>query len=116
MELDVFDEGFDKELDRYVGKQIKTYRQKKKLSQKELGKMIGVVDSAISSYELGKNSLSLSMIFKIAKVLDIKVNDLFPEIGQGTDPNKEVIEKIKTWDDERIEALTSFVRVFEVDR
>lgn len=118
MELDVFDDDFEKKLDGYVGKKIKAYRQRKKLSQEELGKLIGVGNSAISAYELGKNSLTLSMIFKIAKVLEVNVNDLFPETNQETDQEfkKEFIEELNMWDEKRVDALANFIRSFEKDR
>lgn len=116
MELEVFDEDFGEKLDKYVGQKIKIYRQKKKMSQKDLGKLIGVGDSAVSAYELGKNSLTLSIIFKIAKVLDVSVNDLFPDIDQGTDSNSELIEEIKSWEDKEKDALLNFARTFKVSR
>ena len=113
VEFDVFEEDFSEKLDKYVGQKIKMYRQKKKMSQKELGKLIGVGDSAISAYELGKNSLTLSIIFKIAKILDVKVNDLFPDVDQGTD---ELMEEIKSWEDNDRNALLNFARTFKVSR
>lgn len=116
MNIDVFDDSFDKELDKFVGQRIKIFRQKKKLSQDELGKLIGVGNSAVSAYELGKNSLTLSMLFKIAKILEIKVNDLFPDIDQGTDANSELIEEIKTWEQNEKDALLNFARTFKVNR
>lgn len=116
MEFDVFEEGFNEKIDKYVGQKIKMYRQKRKMSQKDLGKLIGVGDSAVSAYELGKNSLTLSIVFKIAKILEVNVNDLFPDIDQGTDSNSELIEEIKSWEDNEIDALLNLARTFKINR
>lgn len=116
MEFDIFDKDFEDKINRYVGEKIKYYRQKRKLSQKDLGEKVGVGDKAISKYELGNSSITSSMIFKIAKVLEVNVNDLFPDIDvQGTDSNSELIDEIKTWDKEEQDALLNFARIFKKD-
>ncbi|EPD52803.1 hypothetical protein HMPREF1210_01183 [Paenisporosarcina sp. HGH0030] len=66
-------------LDKYIGGKIKEYRNKKGLTQKELGNKIGVGHTTVSAYEKGTITLNMNTLFAIAEVLDIKVDDLFPE-------------------------------------
>lgn len=67
-----------KELDKYVGNKIREFRKRRNLTQKELGEKIGVKHNTISAYENGTNSPEQTMLFKIARALEIKVDDLFP--------------------------------------
>lgn len=68
-----------------VGKNIRKYRKIKKLSQKELGHRVGVSHNTISYYESGRNAPEQNMIFAIARELDVKVDDLFPETTTNSD-------------------------------
>lgn len=62
-----------------IGRKIAQYRQSKKLSQRELAKLLDTSQSAVGLWEIDKREPSLDMIEKIAKVLDIKITDLFGE-------------------------------------
>ncbi|AMW99241.1 helix-turn-helix domain-containing protein [Rummeliibacillus stabekisii] len=66
------------ELKKYVGNRIKEERKKRRMSQKELGEKIGVKHNTISSYENATNAPEQESLFKIAKALNISVDDLFP--------------------------------------
>lgn len=68
----------ERDLAIYVGKRIKEERLNKRMTQKELGEKIGVRHNTISSYESGTNAPEQNAIFKIARALDVKVDDLFP--------------------------------------
>lgn len=63
---------------KFVGAQIRKYRRLKKMTQLELGNRIGVKHNTISGYESGTNEPEQNILFAIAKVLDVSVNDLFP--------------------------------------
>lgn len=64
----------------YVGAQIKKYRKKKGMTQKELGFRVGVKHNTISGYENGTNEPEQNILFAIADVLGVSINDLFPPI------------------------------------
>lgn len=66
------------DVSKYVGQQIKYHRKLKKMTQKELGLIIGVKHNTVSSYENGTNEPEQDTLFAIAKALDISINDLFP--------------------------------------
>ena len=59
-----------------TGEKIKYYRQLKGLTQKELGDLCGMADSAIRRYELGKANPKIETLGKIADALDIHISNL----------------------------------------
>lgn len=63
------------------GSKIRELRKSKGISMKQLGSMIGVSEQAISQYERGLRKIPLENKVKIAKALDIPLN----ELHQATD-------------------------------
>ena len=51
----------------YVGAQIKKYRKKKGMTQKELGFRVGVKHNTISGYENGTNEPDQNILFAIIR-------------------------------------------------
>lgn len=62
---------------------LKELREEKNLSQRELGKAIGVTGQAISLYERGDRQLKLKTLGKLADYFGVSVDYL-----RGTDPYK----------------------------
>lgn len=71
----------ENDLTLFVGRKIKHYRKKKEMTQKELGEKIGVKHNTIATYESGRNAPEQNAIFKIAKALNVTVDDFFPSIN-----------------------------------
>lgn len=66
-----------------LNEKIKKYRRGKKISQKQLAQETGVSTSYIQQLELGqKVNPSLEVLIKIAKILDVDLNDLSPNAGE----------------------------------
>ncbi len=59
-----------------TGERIKGIRQQKKLSQKELGRLLGVSQQMIGQWESATSNLTLETISKIATALNVNINDL----------------------------------------
>ena len=68
----------EREISSFVGSRIRDIRKKRKLTQKELGEMIGVKHNTISSYEKGTNEPEQNILFKLADSLNVSINDFFP--------------------------------------
>ncbi|MEQ4924885.1 helix-turn-helix domain-containing protein [Proteus hauseri] len=68
------------DLDIKVGSFFKRARKEKKLSGRELAKIISVSQQQISRYENGKNSMSLSLINKLLIIFDKTWDDLNREV------------------------------------
>ncbi len=64
---------YDAEIELWlVGQKIKEIREARKLTQEDLGKLIGVQKAQISKIESGKN-LTIATIQKIFKALELEV-------------------------------------------
>lgn len=78
-----------------IGNNIKIYRQKKGITQKQLAALIGKTESSIQKYEAGKVEIPRNVLFKIAEQLDcsfiqlngINSDDFLPRLKEtNTDP------------------------------
>jgi len=56
---------------------IPKLRKENKLSQAELGEIVGVTRQTITSIETGKYIASLPLAYKIAKYFGLKIEDVF---------------------------------------
>ena len=63
-----------------IGQQIRDTRKKRGLTQKKLGELLGVSESAVNRYESGKVNPSLEMLEKIAIALTTELKVYFDEI------------------------------------
>lgn len=63
-----------------IGEQIRNYRKKAGLSQKELGQKLGVSQQHIAQYENGKRIPKLETLKKIAEALDCDIFDIAEEL------------------------------------
>lgn len=84
-----------------IGEQIRNHRKKIGLSQKELGKKLGVSQQHIAQYENGKRIPKLETLIKISEALDCEVSDIDENIivhyqTFRLEPTPENIERYKT--------------------
>ena len=56
---------------------LKEYRARINVNQTEMGKLVGVSRQTISQIERGAYSPSVTLALKIAKVLNVSVEDIF---------------------------------------
>lgn len=81
-----------------LGENIKKYRKKKGLTQKQLGESIGLSTVAIKNYENNQREPKLDIIDKIATALGIKRLDLLEE-NIVKDIKKDIeLYKLETFD------------------
>ena len=57
-----------------LGRMIKMVRQERKLTQEELGKLVGVQKAQISKLESSANSATIDTILKVFKALKADIN------------------------------------------
>ena len=62
-----------------IKENIKFYREKLNISQRELGRRIGKTGQLISSIEQGKSTPSMETLKNIAKTLEVDINQLLYE-------------------------------------
>ena len=61
-------------IDLHIGRQLKAARSAEKLSQYQLGELIGVTFQQIQKYEKGLNKISASRLYEFAKILNKPIN------------------------------------------
>lgn len=78
-----------------VGENIKKFRLEKSMTQKELGEMCGLADSAIRRYELGGANPKMETLHKIAKALDKSIILLVEGCEDKYPLSETLLEKLK---------------------
>lgn len=84
-----------------IGEKIKTVREAKNLSQKEISNMVQMDQSQYSKIENGKTDPTTNTLEKIAKALGIELSELFISDKIFKDINsadKTIMEKIRLID------------------
>ena len=61
------------EIIKSIGKKIRARRREKNITQKQLGKRLGVLTATVSAWELGKISPRLVTVIELEKILDCKL-------------------------------------------
>ncbi len=64
-------------VDMLVGSRIRLLRKRRKMSQAELGKALGVTFQQVQKYENGKNRVGASRLHLVATALDVPVSEFF---------------------------------------
>ncbi|GAB2022263.1 helix-turn-helix transcriptional regulator [Pseudolactococcus yaeyamensis] len=70
----------NEELARYVGSKIREYRKQKGWTQNELANKLGINKTTVSNYEVGFRTPRQKLLFKIADIFGVSINDIFPSI------------------------------------
>lgn len=60
-----------------LNNRLKEYRARINVNQTEMGRLVGVSRQTISQIERGDYSPSVTLALKIAKVLNVRVEDIF---------------------------------------
>lgn len=75
-------EGEPNPIDVYVGYRISERRSALKISQDELGKILGVSYQQIQKYEKGNNRISASRLWDFAQALKVPVEYFFTDMDE----------------------------------
>jgi len=74
---------------------IRYYRQELKITQKELGDILGIARQTVSALENGKFNPPILMCHKLTVMFDCKIEDLFYfDEKFKWDPDKKTLEEI----------------------
>jgi repressor LexA len=88
-----------------IGEKIKKAREEQRLSQADLGSMLGVTATAINYYEKGKRKINIDDLFKLARATG-KPLEYFLEDGAGRSAEQAVRHRA-----EKLEAVFDLVEV-----
>lgn len=80
------------ELDKQIGSRLRKLRNDAGYTQAELAELVGCETSTIGHCEVGKDRISLTLLSKIADVLEIELYKFF--ISREPDTDEKTIESI----------------------
>jgi transcriptional regulator with XRE-family HTH domain len=64
-------------IDKYIGARMRASRLAIKMSQADLGELLGVTFQQIQKYEKGRNRVSAARLFEICEALDVSLASMF---------------------------------------
>jgi transcriptional regulator with XRE-family HTH domain len=96
-------------IDSLVGARIRLLRKRRKMSQEQLGKAIGVTFQQIQKYENGKNRVGASRLHRVAIALDVPITELFD--GSGEPGSKLKATKSLAFDSQALRIAEAFVKI-----
>ena len=77
------------ELKSKISLNIRYYRKKAGLTQKQLAELLGVKNTAVSNWENGQNSIDTEILFRVCEVFGITLNDIYG-VPSATVSQKEI--------------------------
>ena len=66
-----------------VGNNLRIFRNKKGLSQQELGKQLGVTCQQVQKYEKGINRIAASRLYNLAEILNMSIESFYRGLDTG---------------------------------
>jgi transcriptional regulator with XRE-family HTH domain len=83
---------------REIGTKVAQFRKEAGLSQVQLAEKLGVVQSAVASYEIGRRSIPVTLLLPLSETLGVPVQAFFglPENASGKPgPESRLEQKIQ---------------------
>ena len=96
-------------VDEAVGARIRLLRKRRKISQEELGKAIGVTFQQVQKYENGKNRVGASRLHLVAIALDVPISELFDGTS-GTSGTSRAAKSV-AFDPQALRFAEAFVKI-----
>lgn len=94
-----------------IGHKIKEYREAKKLSQEQLGSLVGKSQQLICDYESNKADIKISCLYDIAKALKTPIN-LFLESKKNSETKEEVHLSLKISNATDVKKVIDFLKKY----
>jgi transcriptional regulator with XRE-family HTH domain len=94
-----------------LGLRLKEARQKKKLSQREVAKKIGVSISTLSGYEIEYRDPSTETLTEMAKLYEVSVEWLLTgKVDNLDEYSTRILNELKNIDDDVKKEILQFIR------
>lgn len=99
------------ELFNTIGNNIKTFREKLKMTQGELASFIGVSREVVSYYETGSRDIPIAILEKISTVFGVEVIDLMEENPESVNLKLAFAFRANQLSTEDFETIARFQRI-----
>jgi transcriptional regulator with XRE-family HTH domain len=97
-------------VDEAVGASIRLLRKRRKMSQAELGKALGVTFQQVQKYENGKNRVGASRLHMVATALNVPIGELF-DGAAATSSSRSRATKSLAFDSHSLRFAEAFVKI-----
>jgi transcriptional regulator with XRE-family HTH domain len=67
------------QIDVHIGQKLRTIRISAKMSQEQVGELLGVSLQQIQKYEICANRISASKLYEFAKIFNVSINYFFDD-------------------------------------
>ncbi|MCK6418179.1 MAG: helix-turn-helix domain-containing protein [Alphaproteobacteria bacterium] len=98
-------------IDLQVGRNLRTFRTFLGLSQEDVGTALEMTFQQIQKYELGKNKISASAIYRLSQFFKIPISHFYKGIEQKTQQQRHIAESLYALDRDTIELLAIFQKI-----
>lgn len=82
--MSVKPKGKANKLDEHLGQQLRIRRNMLGMSQEKLADLLGLTFQQVQKYERGKNRISASRLYDLARILDVSVDYFYKDATQAT--------------------------------
>lgn len=66
------------ELNKFIGMKIKSFRESRSMTQDELAELLNTTRQSISRYENGERKANQDLLFELASIFKVSLDDFFP--------------------------------------
>ena len=101
-------------VDVLVGARIRLLRKRRKMSQQELGKALGVTFQQVQKYENGKNRVGASRLQMVATALNVPISELF-DGASATSSTSSKATKSLAFDPQALRLAEAFAKISDKD-
>ncbi|MBR7132676.1 MAG: helix-turn-helix transcriptional regulator [Clostridia bacterium] len=97
-----------------IGQKIRKYRKAMNMSQEKLSELVGISVTHMSHIETGNTRLSLPVLVDLAKVLEVRMDDLLFDFPLEKEISiKELSEILETCTPQEIKIITETVKALK---
>src|SRR5690625_2070153 len=68
-------------LKKFIGGKIKSFREARNMNQDDLAVLLGTTKQTVSRYENGDRQANQDVLFKLAGIFKVSIDDFFPPIN-----------------------------------
>ena len=67
------------DLNKFIGSKIKSFRESRDMTQDDLADLLNTTRQSISRYENGERKANQDLLFELASIFKVSLDDFFPE-------------------------------------
>ena len=102
---------------RAFGAKLSVLRRRVRLSQSDLGRLVGLSRTSITNIETGRQAVQLHQVLELAAILDVAVTDLLPEFPEQSGVSNKNVDEFGTQGDEGyVEKLKRMIPTISSDK